>query len=397
MANQTYGRGQPPRQPQRPQQSQQQRPQPQQQRTPPPAGAGNQAPVMFDPGKQKVFEKFGDKFGLDPEAMVQTLKATCFRGQKADAPPITNEQLAMLLIVADQYNLNPFTKEIYAYPDKNGGIVAVVSIDGWIRIINEHEQFDGMQIVESENVVQDQSTSKYKHKPCFEWMECTIFRKDRQHHQPITEYFDEVYRPALYLKNNAGEWYEVATPWQSHTKRMMRHKTIIQAGRVTFGFAGIYDEDEAQRILEADDSVVATVERPATHVDAARDALRRRQQEPMGQASAHPQQPRPQSEAGMASTSARPAQTASAKAGASTGHNPWDEPPPETETQAKGWPPITEKERWVSLMLTEKDPAALKEAWSAYVDGCEVAGLEELDLDVESTYQFRAEELQPKK
>ena len=98
------------------------------------AGAGNQAPAVVRPAKQKLFEKFADKFGIDQDLLIDTLKATCFRGQKADAPPITNEQLVMLLIVADQYGLNPFTKEIYAYPDK-GGIVAVVSIDGWIRII----------------------------------------------------------------------------------------------------------------------------------------------------------------------------------------------------------------------------------------------------------------------
>jgi hypothetical protein len=48
-----------------------------------------------------------------------------------------------LLIVADQYGLNPWTKEIYAFPDKSNGIVPVVGVDGWARIINTHEQFDG--------------------------------------------------------------------------------------------------------------------------------------------------------------------------------------------------------------------------------------------------------------
>jgi hypothetical protein len=31
---------------------------------------------------------------------------------------VTDEQMMALLIVADQYGLNPFTKEIYGYPDK---------------------------------------------------------------------------------------------------------------------------------------------------------------------------------------------------------------------------------------------------------------------------------------
>jgi len=42
------------------------------------------------------------------------------------------------------------------------------------------------------------------------------------------------------------------TPWDTHPKRMHRHKTLIQAARIAFGFSGIYDEDEAERILEKD-------------------------------------------------------------------------------------------------------------------------------------------------
>jgi hypothetical protein len=39
----------------------------------------------------------------------------------------------------------------------------------------------------------------------------------------------------------------VADAWP---KRMHRHKSLIQGARVAFGFAGIYDEDEAHRIIE---------------------------------------------------------------------------------------------------------------------------------------------------
>ncbi len=39
--------------------------------------------------------------------------------------------------------------------------------------------------------------------------------------------------------------------WQSHTKRQHRMKTIVQAYRTAFGFGGIYDPDEAERILSA--------------------------------------------------------------------------------------------------------------------------------------------------
>ena len=40
-------------------------------------------------------------------------------------------------------------------------------------------------------------------------------------------------------------------PWKSHPRRMLRHKAMIQCARLAFGFAGIYDQDEAERIAEA--------------------------------------------------------------------------------------------------------------------------------------------------
>lgn len=75
----------------------------------------------------------------DPAELVQTLKQTVFKGDVTDA------QFNALLIVATQYGLNPFTKEIYAFPDKQNGIVPVVGVDGWARIINNHPQFDGIE------------------------------------------------------------------------------------------------------------------------------------------------------------------------------------------------------------------------------------------------------------
>jgi hypothetical protein len=33
---------------------------------------------------------------------------------------------------------------------------------------------------------------------------------------------------------------------------MLRHKAMIQCARLAFGFAGIFDQDEAERIVERD-------------------------------------------------------------------------------------------------------------------------------------------------
>lgn len=163
--------------------------------------------------------------------LISTLKATAFKGDATDA------QFTALMIVANQYGLNPWTREIYAFPDKQNGIVPVVGVDGWSRIINDHPQFDGLDFVQDE-----------------ESCTCIIYRKDRNHPIKTTEYLSECLRPAFTSKSG----YEVKSPWQSHPKRMLRHKALIQCARLAFGYTGIFDEDEAGRITEKD----ITLEQP---------------------------------------------------------------------------------------------------------------------------------------
>lgn len=160
---------------------------------------------------QKLAERFG--MGADSDVL-SVLKSTAFKGQVTDA------QITALMIVAQQYELNPFTKEIYAYPDKNNGIVPVVGVDGWARIINSHSQFDGMD---------------FEQLP--ESCTCVIYRKDRSHPTKVTEYMVECAR-------DVG-------PWKTHPYRMLRHKAMIQCARLAFGFVGIFDRDEAERIIES--------------------------------------------------------------------------------------------------------------------------------------------------
>ena len=150
----------------------------------------------------------------DPQELVATLKATAFKGQ------VNDSQLAALLFVAGQYGLNPWVKEIYAFPDRQNGIVPVVGVDGWSRIINNHPQFDGMDFEQDA-----------------ESCTCIIYRKDRGHPIKVTEWMAECRRA------NVG-------PWQSHPKRMLRHKAMIQCARLAFGYTGIFDQDEAERIVE---------------------------------------------------------------------------------------------------------------------------------------------------
>ena len=187
--------------------------------------------------------------GDDGSDLIETLKATAFKGE------VTNAQMTALMVVANQYGLNPWTKEIYAFPDKNNGIVPVVGVDGWARIINDNPQFDGMEFAQPDEMVRMPGANS----DAPAWIECAMYRKDRTRPVIIREYLDEAYREPF-----KGKFGPVIGPWQTHPKRFLRHKAMIQCARMAFGYGGIYDQDEAERITERDMGAAEVVSsRPA--------------------------------------------------------------------------------------------------------------------------------------
>lgn len=167
-----------------------------------------------------VLASLATYYGMDKRAFVQTMKATVMGGKS-----VSDEQLAAFCLVAKEHRLNPFTKEIFAFP-QGGGIVPVVSVDGWMKLVNSHPQFDGMDF---EDELNDAGALLA--------VTCRIYRKDRKHPVAVTEYLSE-------CKRNTDVWRQ----WPA---RMLRHKATIQAARYAFGFAGIMEPDEAERMVEA--------------------------------------------------------------------------------------------------------------------------------------------------
>ncbi len=200
---------------------------------------------------KSLFAEMANIYGMDRAAFESTIKKTIM---PAGTNP-TNEQIAAFLIVAKQYNLNPFTKEIYAFPAKNGGIVPIVPIDGWIKIINSHPQFNGMDIEEH---FDDQGKISA--------VTCRMYRGDREHPVVITEYLSECVRDT--------------SQWKDKPIRMLRHKAVIQAARYTFGFAGIMEPDEAERMIEMGAAdVVPTVNATQRSLQRLRQTLDQRKED----------------------------------------------------------------------------------------------------------------------
>ena len=179
------------------------------------AEVGQRRPMkqeIIPSAKQSALAIMASKFSVEPARLLETLKATLM-------PKATNEELLSFVVTANQYGLNPFTREIYAFPARNGGIQPVVSVDGWIRMMNNHASFDGIQFTTEDKDGKPHSVT------------ATIYLKDRSRPVEVTEYFSECYR--------------ATEPWKVNPRRMLRHKALIQCARVAFGFSGITDEEEA--------------------------------------------------------------------------------------------------------------------------------------------------------
>lgn len=172
--------------------------------------------------KKSVVALLADKYGMEAAALEAVLCETIFPTGK----PASRAQVAALCIVATQYDLNPITKEIYAFPTKGGGIQPIIAVDGWYKILNGQAQNNGFTVrVDRDEKGKPRSATS------------TFWRKDREVPFEWTEELDEVYRDT--------------EPWRKTTTRMLKHRALCQGARVCYGINAA-DPDEAERIPEFD-------------------------------------------------------------------------------------------------------------------------------------------------
>lgn len=175
--------------------------------------------ATMEHANQGIIAGLAKHYDMDRVNFLQVMKATIMKGAN-----VSNEDIAAFCLVAKEHGLNPFTKEIFAFPT-GGAIQPIVSVDGWMKLINSHPDFDGMDFVDTRDG--DKLIS----------ITCRMYRKGRAHPVEVTEYMAECLRQ---------------TPtWKQWPARMLRHKAAIQAARYAFGFAGIMEPDEAERMADA--------------------------------------------------------------------------------------------------------------------------------------------------
>jgi hypothetical protein len=119
-------------------------------------------------------------------------------------------QLSMLRLIR-RSELDPLLEELTFAKYDNGEWEAVITVNGWARLMNQNSVIGGISFA--------QSQERDDEVPC--WMECTIYRTDRALPITVREYFAEV----------RGE----NMLWKKMPRRMLRHRTFQQCARLALG------------------------------------------------------------------------------------------------------------------------------------------------------------------
>ncbi len=206
-----------------------------------------------------VIIRLAQQWQIEPVKLWDKLQTTVFKPDR-DGKPFTQDDVWLVLMMAEQYNLNVLRREIYAFRSYDGSIKAIVSIDGWKAIMLRQKDFDGYEITYSDNLI------KAKCGEVPEWAEATIWKKNCSH--PIRErvYFKEVF-------------VDRSLVWNKSPRLMLHHRALIQAIRFAFPISGIADEgyidndSDFEKNAQSEAQALATAQNPTLTPEVKMDHL----------------------------------------------------------------------------------------------------------------------------
>jgi len=113
-----------------------------------------------------------------------------------------------LLRMMQSLHLDPLCEEIGFTQYDDGHWQVFITIEGCSKLLNQHPQFNGLVFHQADTLVEGVP----------EWIECSIYRKDRAIPTTVREYLMEV----------RGE----NSIWQKMPRRMLRHRALQQCVRL---------------------------------------------------------------------------------------------------------------------------------------------------------------------
>jgi len=116
--------------------------------------------------------------------------------------------ILVLLRSMQSLHLDPLCEEIGLTQYEDGQWQVFITIEGCSKLLNQHPQFNGLVFNQADTLIDGVP----------EWIECSIYRKDREVPTTVREYLTEV----------RGE----NAIWQKMPRRMLRHRALQQCVRL---------------------------------------------------------------------------------------------------------------------------------------------------------------------
>jgi hypothetical protein len=171
--------------------------------------------------KPNIVAVMASKYMLSPEKFTAVVKKTCGLAQA------TEEEFFAFLLIANQHDLNPLVRELYAFQRPGGGLQFIVGYDGWVTVMNRNPAFRGISFKDDIQGGQLVAVTCIIRKA---FPDGTIGTVEK------TEYMRE-------CKRNTD-------PWNKMPARMLTIKATNQCVRLAFNLAGVMDPDEWERWTE---------------------------------------------------------------------------------------------------------------------------------------------------
>lgn len=158
------------------------------------------------------------------------------------APTATDEEFKTFMYLCNAYNLDPLKKEIY-FIKYGGKSTIITSRDGYLKIANVNEHFDGIEsdvVYQGDQLIKRENGSLHitygqEHlmfdKSKLTGAFCSVFRKDRQ---KATTVFVSI-----------RDYYKKEAPiWQQYTNAMILKVAEAMALKRAFAISGLVTKEE---------------------------------------------------------------------------------------------------------------------------------------------------------
>lgn len=176
--------------------------------------------------------QLSQRLGVEKGAMLATIKAQCFKSARPDE--ITDAQLAAFVSVAQAVGVNPLLPGmLYAYPERNGGIMPIVGPDGVFSMLSSNPEIEGWST---------------KHETIDGEPACTATIK----HKRLGDITKTVFLSEWKVGNNPN--------WATRPRHMLEIRALKQCARQVIHGVPLDEDERSEALKNVTHSVGATVD-----------------------------------------------------------------------------------------------------------------------------------------